>query len=112
MNVEIKANFKQATVKGGTAVLQMEVLTQAKGFYDLMRLAGHNVVMQLESEQPELDFEPQEVEAEPLPLEQEYEPEDAEFEVIDGFKPANVDAETGEIYPPIDDEAHMLEGGE
>lgn len=107
MSVEIKANFKQATVKGGTAVIQMEVLTAAKGFYDLMRLAGQNVFMTLESDQPELDFEQvDEVEAEPLPIS-----EDAGFEVVDAFKPANVDAETGEVYPPIEDEAFMLPNG-
>ena len=31
MNTTIKAHFKQATVKGGVAVLQLEVLTDAAG---------------------------------------------------------------------------------
>ena len=60
MNTTIKAHFKQATVKGGVAVLQLEVLP--------------------------LDEEPIE-------------------------RPANVDAETGEIYEPIEDEARMLGEG-
>lgn len=30
----IKAHFKQATVKGGVAVLQLEVLTDAAGAFD------------------------------------------------------------------------------
>ena len=69
MNTTIKAHFKQATVKGGVAVLQQE----------------------------ELDFG-DEYEDEPLPFDEEL--------------PANVDAETGEIYDPIEDENHMLtEGG-
>ena len=75
----IKAHFKQATVKGGVAVLQLEVLTDATGALDVIKQAGRTVVLTIE--------------VEPLP-----------FEDI----PANVDAETGEIYDPIEDEAHML----
>lgn len=62
--MEIRANFKQATVKGGTAVLQ-------------------------------LDYE-EEDEGEPLPLD----------------RPANVDADTGEVYEVITDEARMIGDGE
>lgn len=62
--MEIRANFKQATVKGGTAVLQLD--------YD------------------------EEDEGEPLPFD----------------RPANVDAETGEVYEVITDEARMIGDGE
>lgn len=100
MNTTIKAHFKQATVKGGVAVLQLEVLTDAAGAFDVIKQAGRTVIMTIESEQQELDFGA-EYEVEPLPLDEE---------PIE--RPANVDAETGEIYEPIEDEAYMLtEGG-
>lgn len=54
------------------------------------------MVLTIESEQQELDFG-DEYEAEPLPF--------------DDVRPANVDAETGEIYDPIEDEDHMLTEG-
>lgn len=95
----IKAHFKQATVKGGVAVLQLEVLTDAAGAFDVIKQAGRTVVVTIESEQQELDFDA-EYEAEPLPLDEE---------PIE--RPANVDAETGEIYDPIEDEARMLGEG-
>ena len=95
----IKAHFKQATVKGGVAVLQPEVLTDAAGAFDVIKQAGRTVVVTIESEQQELDFDA-EYEAEPLPLDEE---------PIE--RPANVDAETGEIYEPIEDEACMLAEG-
>lgn len=34
----IKAHFKQATVKGGVAVLQLEVLTDAAGAFDVINM--------------------------------------------------------------------------
>ena len=93
----IKAHFKQYTGKGGAATLQFEVLTSASGFYDAIKLAGQTVVLTIETEQQELDLDAcEEYEVEPLPLED---------------IPANVDAETGEIYDPIEDEAHMLGEG-
>lgn len=95
----IKAHFKKATVKGGVAVLQLEVLTDAAGAFDVIKQAGRTVVVTIESEQQELDFDA-EYEAEPLPLDEE---------PIE--RPANVDAETGEIYEPIEDEAYMLAEG-
>nr|DAM24942.1 MAG TPA: hypothetical protein [Caudoviricetes sp.] len=95
----IKAHFKQATVKGGVAVLQLEVLTDAAGAFDVIKQAGRTVVLTIESEQQELDFG-DEYEAEPLPL---------DAEPVE--RPANVDAETGEIYEPVEDEAHMLSEG-
>lgn len=99
MNTTIKAHFKQATVKGGVAVLQLEVLTDAAGAFDVIKQAGRTVILTIESEQQELDIEA-EYEAEPLPLDEE---------PIE--RPANVDAETGEIYEPIEDEAYMLAEG-
>lgn len=101
MNTTIKAHFKQATVKGGVAVLQLEVLTDAAGAFDVIKKAGRTVVLTIESEQQEFDFDAcDEYEVEPLPL------DDEPIE-----RPANVDAETGEIYDPIDDEARMLGEG-
>lgn len=99
MNTTIKAHFKQATVKGGVAVLQLEVLTDAAGAFDVIKQAGRTVILTIESEQQELDFDA-EYEAEPLPLDEE---------PIE--RHANVDAETGEIYEPIEDEAYMLTEG-
>lgn len=99
MNTTIKAHFKQATVKGGVAVLQLEVLTDAAGAFDVIKQAGRTVILTIESEQQELDFDA-EYEAEPLPLDEE---------PIE--RPANVDAETDEIYEPIEDEAYMLTEG-
>lgn len=99
MNTTIKAHFKQATVKGGVAVLQLEVLTDAAGAFDVIKQAERTVILTIESEQQELDFDA-EYEAEPLPLDEE---------PIE--RPANVDAETGEIYEPIEDEAYMLTEG-
>lgn len=97
----IKAHFKQATVKGGVAVLQLEVLTDATGAFDVIKQAGRTVVLTIESEQQELDLDAcDEYEVESLPL------DDEPIE-----RPANVDAETGEIYDPIDDEARMLGEG-
>lgn len=51
MNTTIKAHFKQATVKGGVAVLQLEVLTDAAGAFDVIKQAGRTVVLTIESEQ-------------------------------------------------------------
>lgn len=99
MNTTIKAHFKQATVKGGVAVLQLEVLTDAAGAFDVIKQAVRTVILTIESEQQELDFDA-EYEAEPLPLDEE--PIEC---------PANVDAETDEIYEPIEDEAYMLTEG-
>lgn len=93
MNTTIKAHFKQATVKGGVAVLQLEVLTDAAGAFDVIKQAGRTVILTIGSEQQELDLDAcYEYEVEPLSIED---------------IPANVDAETGEIYDPIEDEAHV-----
>lgn len=49
MQQTVKANFKQATVKGGVAVLQFEVLTDAEGAFDIVRQSGHRVFLTVET---------------------------------------------------------------
>lgn len=41
--VEIEAKFKQATVKGGVAVLQFEVDTEDSAAFDAIRKSGEEV---------------------------------------------------------------------
>lgn len=93
--MEIRANFKQATVKGGTAVLQLEILTSDANAFPILKLSGKPVVLTVADIQDELprDYED---EGEPLPFD----------------RPANVDAETGEVYEVITDEARMIGDGE
>lgn len=43
--MEIRANFKQATVKGGTAVLQLEILTSDANAFPILKLSGKPVVL-------------------------------------------------------------------
>lgn len=93
--MEIRANFKQATVKGGTAVLQLEILTSDANAFPILKLSGKPVVLtvaDIQDERP-LDYDE---EGEPLPFD----------------RPANVDAETGEVYEVITDEARMIGDGE
>ena len=80
--MEIRANFKQTTIKNGLAVLQFEVLQSAENFSDVIKLSGKAVVLDIDDEQPEL----------PLDVDVE-EPEDVE--------PFAFNEETGEI---MDDE--------
>lgn len=99
--MEIRANFKQATVKGGTAVLQLEILTSDANAFPILKLSGKPVVLTVADIQDELplDYDEQdddEDEGEPLPFD----------------RPANVDAETGEVYEVIVDEARMIGDGE
>lgn len=91
--MEIRANFKQATVKGGTAVLQLEILTD--NAFPILKLSGKPVVLTVADIQDELPLDYDE-EGEPLPFD----------------RPANVDAETGEVYEAITDEARMIGDGE
>lgn len=93
--MEIRANFKQATVKGGTAVLQLEILTSDANAFPILKLSGKPVVLTVADIQDELPLD-YEDEGEPLPFD----------------KPANVDAETGEVYEVIVDEARMIGDGE
>lgn len=57
MKQEIKASFKQATIKAGTATLQFEVLPSAEGFTEVMKMTGGVVMLTVETEQQELPFE-------------------------------------------------------
>lgn len=94
--MEIRANFKQATVKGGTAVLQLEILTSDGNAFPILKLSGKPVVLTVADIQDELPLDYDEDEGEPLPSD----------------RPANVDAETGEVYEVITDEARMIGDGE
>lgn len=95
--MEIRANFKQATVKGGTAVLQLEILTSDANVFPILKLSGKPVVLTVADIQDELPLDyDEEDEGEPLPF----------------GRPANVDAETGEVYEVITDEARMIGDGE
>lgn len=93
--MEIRANFEQATVKGGTAVLQLEILTSDANAFPILKLSGKPVVLTVSDIQDELPLD-YEDEGEPLPFD----------------RPANVDAETGEVYEVITDEARMIGDGE
>lgn len=95
--MEIRAKFKQATVKGGTAVLQLEILTSDASAFPILKLSGKPVVLTVADIQDELplDYE-EEDEGEPLPFD----------------RPANVDAETEEVYEVITDEARTIGDGE
>lgn len=95
--LEIRANFKQATVKGGTAVLQLEILTSDANAFPILKLSGKPVVLTVADIQDELPLDyDEEDEGEPLPFD----------------RPENVDAETGEVYEVITDEARMIGDGE
>ena len=94
--MEIRANFKQATVKGGTAVLQLEILTSDANAFPILKLSGKPVVLTVADIQDERRSDGGEGEGEPLPFD----------------RPANVDAETGEVYEVITDEARMIGDGE
>lgn len=94
--MEIRGNFKQATVKGGTAVLQLEILTSDANAFPILKLSGKPVVLTVADIQDELPLDYDEDEGEPLPFD----------------RPANVDAETGEVYGVITDEARMIGDGE
>lgn len=93
---EIRANFKQATINGGTAVLQLEILTSDANAFPILKLSGKPVVLTVADIQDELPLDYDEDEGEPLPFD----------------RPANVDAETGEVYEVITDEARMIGDGE
>lgn len=94
--MEIRANFKQATVKGGTAVLQLKILTSDANASPILKLSGKPVVLTVADIQDELPLDYDEDEGDPLPFD----------------RPANVDADTGEVYEVITDEARMIGDGE
>ena len=93
--MEIRANFKQSTVKGGTAVLQLEILTSDANAFPILKLSGKPVVLTVADIQDGLPLD-YEDEGDPLPFD----------------RPANVDAETGEVYEVITDESRMIGDGE
>lgn len=93
MRQEIKASFKQATIKAGTATLQFEVLPSAEGFTQVMKLTGGVVLLTLETEQDELPFEEQPA-AQPV------------------VNICNVNADTGEVTEDVLDCYALPEGGE
>lgn len=95
--MEIRANFKQATVEGGTAVLQLEILTSDTNAFPILKLSGKPVVLTVADIKDELPLDyDEEDEGEPLPFD----------------RPANGNAETGEVYEAITDEARMIGDGE
>ena len=53
MKQEIKASFKQVTIKAGTATLQFEVQPSAEGFTEVMKMTGGVVMLTVETEQQE-----------------------------------------------------------
>ncbi|OFK25065.1 hypothetical protein [Olsenella sp. HMSC062G07] len=55
----IKAQFKQATVKGGVTNMQFEAVTESKGVFDAIKLSGGIVFLTIESEQQELPIDQQ-----------------------------------------------------
>lgn len=94
--MEIRANFKQATVEDGTHA-QLEILTSDANAFPILKLSGKPVVLTVADIQDELPLDyDEEDEGEPLPFD----------------RPANVDAETGEVYEVITDEARMIGDGE
>lgn len=54
--VEIDAKFKQATVKGGVAVLQFEVDTGDSAAFEAIKKSGEEVWLSIESKQPQILF--------------------------------------------------------
>ena len=55
--MEIRANFKQATVKGGTAVLQLEILTSDASAFPILKLSGKPVVLTVADIRDELPLD-------------------------------------------------------
>lgn len=90
--MEIRANFKQATVKGGTAVMQLEILTSDANAFPILKLSGKTVVLTVADIKDELPLDYDDDEGEPLPFD----------------RAANVDADTGEVYEVITDEERMI----
>lgn len=56
MTSDIKALFKQATVKGGMAVLTFEVLTDEPDAFELVKQSGRNVFLSVVPEQQEIVY--------------------------------------------------------
>lgn len=54
--VEIEAKFKQATIKGGIAVLQFEVDMGDNEAFEAIRKSGEEVWLSIQSKQPQILF--------------------------------------------------------
>lgn len=54
--VEIEAKFKQATIKGGIAVLQFEVDMGDNAAFEAIRKSGEEVWLSIQSKQPQILF--------------------------------------------------------
>lgn len=89
----INANFKDAQLKGGVAVLRLEILLSDANAYPILKLNGKPVELTVADIQDELPLDYDE--GDPLPFD----------------RPANVDAETGEVYEKIVDESRMIGDG-
>lgn len=57
MSVQVKALFKQTTVKGGTANLQMEILTNDPNAFNLIKMSGQTVFLKVMLEQETSGFD-------------------------------------------------------
>lgn len=78
-------------------MLQLEILTSDGNAFPILKLSGKPVVLTVADIQDELPLDyDEEDEGEPLPFD----------------RPENVDAETGEVYEVITDEARMIGDGE
>lgn len=95
--MEIRANFKQATVKGGTAVLQLEILTSDANAFPIFKLSGKPVVLTVADIQDE------------LPL--DYDEED-EVRAAPVRPTGERGRRDGRVYEVITDEARMIGDGE
>lgn len=60
--VEIEAKFKQATIKGGIAVLQFEVDMGDSAAFEAIRKSGEEVWLSIQSKQPQILFVSHDVE--------------------------------------------------
>lgn len=57
MSVQVKALFKQTTVKGGAATLQIEILTDEPDAFDLIEMSGQTVFLKVTPEQETFEFD-------------------------------------------------------
>lgn len=54
--VTIRASFKKATVTGGTATLQFDILTEDSYAFELLKMSGKNVEITVADLQPQIVF--------------------------------------------------------
>lgn len=57
MNVQIKASYKQIQIKANEATIQFTVVPGAKGFGDLVRLAGQDGLLTFEPDQTSITYD-------------------------------------------------------